>query len=563
MSFIEEYYNKIKSGQIITGNKIRKLYEKLVDDIHNPKTYPVLQMNGEYKPIKFIFDEKKANRPIEFIEKFCKQSKAPYAGQPLKLELWQKALIQAVYGFVAEDTGYRQYQEVLLEIGRKNGKSTIMAGIGAYHMIVNSGFEICCGANTRSQAEIIFSETKNMLQQNEMLSKRVKKRKYDLYNEKYFNVMKPLANNSNLDGLNTDIFLVDEIHEFKDSVMFDLVKQSQGVKYEPLIFMVTTNGFVRDMFFDNKLDYANNVLNGIIIDHTFLPVLYELDALDSKEANKEIKDKNNWFKTNPSLGTFRSFADVDKLIKQTEHNKNERAKLLAKYFNLPQTGTTGVFTFDDVTILETFNINDFKDCYCIGGVDLSCTNDLTSAALLFMKKDSDKKYFLVKSWTPKDLVAEKEKEDKFPYSRWVNKSYIDLSGDTKINYDDVTNWFIEMKDKYNLYPRWIAYDPYNSKYWIQQMQDTGFEMQEVRQGFPTLSNPLKNMIADVKAKKIIFNNDEVIKWACLNLNIETDKNENIRPVKGKNKKRRIDPFMAMLDAYVVLENNFQDFTNYL
>ena len=443
-TYIEEYYNKIKSGEIIVGKKIRKLYEKVVDDIHNPKTYKILQQNGEYKDVTFIFDEKKASRPINFIQSFCKQSKAPFTGQLIILELWQKALLQTVYGFVDKDTDYRQYQEVFLEVGRKNGKSTLLSGVGAYHIITDKGCEICCGANTRSQAEIVFQETKNMLMQNQLLSKRVKKRKYDLYNEKNLNTMKPLANNNNLDGLNTDIFCVDEIHEFKDAVLYDLIKQGQGVKKEPLIFLITTNGFVRDLFFDNKLAYANNVLNGIITDHTFLPVLYELDAIDAKQANIEITNKNNWFKTNPSLGKFRSFADIDKLIKQSANDKTERAKLLAKYFNLPQSDLNGWLTVDEVTNTETFNIENFRGCYCVGGVDLSCVGDLTSATLIFMKPGSDKKYIVNKSWIPKDLVQEKEKEDNVPYSKWVEASYIGLSVNTRFDNKMLLIWLFVM-----------------------------------------------------------------------------------------------------------------------
>jgi phage terminase large subunit-like protein len=402
-----------------------------------------------------------------------------------------------------------------------------------------------------------------MLQQNPVISKRVKKRKYDLYNASQFNTMKPLANNSNLDGLNTDIFLCDEIHEFSNAVMFDLIQQSQGVKLEPLIFITTTNGFVRDAFFDTKLEYANHVLNDVINDHTFLPILYELDSDNAKDANEEIKDKRNWQKTLPALGEFRSYADVDKLIKQTECNKVERSKLLAKYFNLPQSDVQGWLNYDEAHNDDKFDLEEFRGCYCIGGADLSAVGDLTTATLLFMRQGCDCKYIWQKSFMPGDLLEEREKSDKVPYSKWVERGFIDLSGDTKINYSDVTNWFKYIVHTYNLYPRWIGFDNWNSQYWIDEMSNEGFTLENVIQGFKTFSNPLKELTADFKAHRIIYNNNPVLKWAILNTKIKIDENDNWRPVKGKGLRQRIDPMVSMLDAYVVLSNKYQDFTNLL
>lgn len=564
MTYIEQYYQMMLKGEIVVGQKIKKQFEKLVHDLYNPYQVQKLQSNGTYKTTTYVYDENKANKPITFIETFCLQSKAPFCGQPLVLLLFQKAIIQAVYGFVDKDTGLRRYKECFLEIARKNGKSTLISGLSAYHLICEKGISILNCANTMKQANIVFEETKNFILQSPTLSKRCKKRKSDLYVPNTFSMMLPLANNAqNLDGFNGDVVLMDEIAGFTSTKMYDILKQSQGSKLEPLLFMFSTNGFVRDNFFDSKLDYANNVLNDIVQDHTFISFLYELDALKHEDAEKEIEDFRNWAKTNPACPAFRSFEELTEEVKKAKVDKSYRPTLYAKYFNIAESDAQGWLTIAEATNTTTFDLEEFRNCYCIGGVDLSSVNDLTSATLLFMKPNSDMIYILNKAWIPKDKVQQKEIDDKVPYSKWIAAGWLDASGDAKIDYNDVTNWFLELNNKYNFYVRWFGYDNWNSQYWIRQMQDNNFTMQEVRQGFQTFTNPLKELTAKFQTKKVIYNNSPLLKWAILNTRIEIDKNDNWRPVKGKNNKRRIDPLMSLLDAYVVLTQNYEDFTSYL
>jgi phage terminase large subunit-like protein len=563
-TYIEEYYQLILKGEIVVGQKIKQQFQKLVHDLYNPFQVQKLQPDGTYKTSTYIYDANKANKPITFIETFCLQSKAPFCGQPLVLLTFQKAIIQAVYGFVDKDTGLRRYKECFLEIARKNGKSTLISGLSAYHLICEKGISILNCANTMKQANIVFEETKNFILQSPILSKRCKKRKSDLYVPNTFSMMLPLANNAqNLDGFNGDVVLMDEIAGFTSTKMYDILKQSQGSKLEPLLFMFSTNGFVRDNFFDSKLDYANDVLNDIIQDHTFISFLYELDALKHEDAEKEIECFRNWAKTNPACPAFRSFEELEQEVKKAKVDKSYRPTLYAKYFNIAESDAQGWLTIAEATNTTTFDLEEFRDCYCIGGVDLSSVNDLTSATLLFMKPDSDLIYVLNKAWIPKDKVQQKEIDDKVPYSKWIDAGWLDTSGDAKIDYNDVTNWFIELNNKYNFYIRWIGYDNWNSQYWIKQMKDNNFTMEEVRQGFQTFTNPLKELTAKFQTKKVIYNNSPLLKWAILNTKIEIDKNDNWRPVKGKNNKRRIDPLMSLLDAYVVLTRNYEDFTSYL
>lgn len=564
MTYIEEYLEKIKTGEIIACNNIKKQVEKLADDIHNPKTFEIMQRDGTYKKVTFIFDYKKANKPIKFIEQFCKQSKSPYCGQPLKLLLWQKAVIQAMYGFVNKDTGYRRYQEVLLEIARKAGKSTLMSALADYHMICEKGFEIVVGANARHQAEIIFTEARNMLAQNPIFDDLVKKRKYDLYHPTAYNVMKPISNKGNLDGLNTDIFFADEIAEYTSTLMYNRVKGGQGVKNEPLIFLTSSGGFERDGFFDDKVDYAKKVLNGLIDDYSFLSFLYELDDItDDKKVEEQINDKQCWQKVNPSLGEHRSYTEMAKLVLQAKNDKSQKPEVYAKYFNLSQSGVSGWLAFEELENSETFDINDFKGSYFLGGYDLSEVGDLTCATFFFMKKNDTKKYIHQMYFMPAKLVKKKEQEDKVPYSKWIEQGWITTTDGFRVDTAKVFDWFVKMINKYDLYPQQQGYDRYGANEFIKKMTDAGVELEQIIQGAKTFSAPMKELKAEFQEKNIVYNNNPVLKWCLMNTKIETDSNANIRPVKGKNKKKRIDGMVSLLDAYVVYCNHKADFENLL
>lgn len=251
MNYIEQYWNEIESGNIVVCKRVRKQYERLMEDLSNNEVY--------------VFDEAKANKPINFIEKFCKHSKGEWAGKPVILELFQKAFISALYGFVDKTTGFRRYRETMLYLARKNGKSTLAAGLAAYSLIADGegGAEIYCLASKRDQAKIIFDETYNIIQQSPMLSKHVKKRKSDLYFPLTMSKMMPLAKNSNtLDGVNGSTIFIDELHSIQDRNLYEVMKQSQSARQQPLFIMITTAGTVREAIFDDMYSYACKIVDG-------------------------------------------------------------------------------------------------------------------------------------------------------------------------------------------------------------------------------------------------------------------------------------------------------------
>lgn len=546
MNYIKEYYNKIKHGDIITSNKVYKEYEKLVNDIDNPT--------------RFIFDERRANRPIEFIERFCKHSKGEWAGKPLKLELFQKAYIQALFGFIDKETRLRKYRESLFLVARKNGKSTMLAGIALYMLIADNeaGAEIYSTATKKDQARLIFDECCNMVSQSPELRKFIKKRKSDLYSPLTYSKFMPLGKNSDtLDGLNSSLVIMDELHSVKDRNLYEVMKQSQSARRQPLLIMITTAGTVRECIYDDMYDYATKVVDGVITDDTFLPVLYELD---NKE---EWLQPTMWVKANPALGSIKKLSDLTNKVDRAKQNPKDMSSLLCKDFNIRQTLTSAWLSFEDINNTATYDIEKFRGGYFIGGADLSRTTDLTCATALMVDKVTGERCIKQMYWLPQDSFLQRVQVEKIPYDKWLEAGLVRLCTGNRINYSDVTEWFLELVNEYGLTPTWIGYDSWSAGYWVEEMKSYGFNMQSVIQGAKTLSLPMQALGADLQAKKVNYNNNPVLKWCLTNTGVQTDRNGNIVPVKNQSAKQRIDGTASLLDAYTVLQEHYNEFMNAL
>ena len=311
MNYIREYYNKIQSGEVVVSEKVSKVYKKLLHEIEHPG--------------KHIFDEKKAERPIEFIERFCKHSKGEWAGHAIKLELFQKAYISALFGFIDKDTGLRRFRETLFMVGRKNGKSTLLAGIALYMLIGDHepGAEIYSVATKKDQARIIFDETRNMVSQSPQLRSLIRKRKTDLYCDSVMGKMQALGKNSDtLDGLNSNCVIMDELHGVRDRNLYEVLKQSQSARRQPLMIMITTAGTIRECIFDDMYTYAKNIIDGTVKDDTFLPVIYELDK------REEWKNPKAWQKANPGLGSIKKVEDLEVKVNRAKNSPNDLKGIL-------------------------------------------------------------------------------------------------------------------------------------------------------------------------------------------------------------------------------------------
>ncbi|AXF57421.1 terminase large subunit [Salicibibacter kimchii] len=542
VNYVLEYWSAIHNGEITVSNRVYRQYERLANEINHP---------GQY-----IFDEEKANKPIAFIERFCKHSKGQWAGKPIKLELFQKSYISALFGFIDRDTGLRRFKESMFYVARKNGKSTMLAGIALYMFIADNegGAEIYSLASKRDQATILFDEAHNMIKQSAYLSKHIRKRKSDLYFAHTFSKFMPLAKNSNtLDGLNSSLTVIDELHSIADRNLYEVMKKSQSARQQPLLIMITTAGTVRGNIFDDMYEYACNVTDGNYQDDTFLPVLYELDE------KKEWTDPEAWPKANPALGSIKRLDELERTVEKAKHNPNDLTGTLTKDFNIRETAHSAWLTFDDINNEETFDIEDFRNAYAIGSADLSITTDLSCATLLMVDKDTEKRFIHQMYWLPRDSFDERVQKDKIPYDKWLDQGLLRLCNGNSINYGDITAWFIEMLDEYSITPLWVYYDSYSAKYWVEEMEQYGFKMVRCIQGAKTLSLPMQQMGQDLKAKKINYNNSPILKWCLTNTGIEQDRNGNIVPVKNQAAKMRIDGTSAMLNAYVGLYDHHDEF----
>jgi phage terminase large subunit-like protein len=540
VNYIKEYINEIEKGNIIAGRKIIKIYKRLLEESKN-------------ESLPFYFDEEIGERPITFIETFCKQSEGEI-GKPIKLELFQKAYIQALFGFVYRDTGYRRFNETMFLVGRKNGKTTLLSAIALYMMIADGeGSAECYSVATKKdQASKAFKSACSMRAQSPEIRAIINKRRTDMYMPTTFSSFEPLSSDSDtLDGLNSHLVIIDELHAIKDRNLYEVMKQSTSSRRQPLVVMITTAGTVRECIFDDIYDYANNILEGTIKNDAFLPVLYELDKTE------EWKNIECWQKANPGLGTIKQYKYLVEQVERAKADLSSKKGILCKDFNIRNNSEEKWLDFDTVNNEEMFELDELKGSYAIGGADLSSTTDLTCATLLVMKQK--KIYILQHYFIPETKIEEKADNDNVPYDIWEKRGLLTVCSGAKINYTNVTEWFLKMHNEYDISALWIGYDPWGSQYWITEMEEAGFEMEKVIQGAKTMSNPMKQLEADLKEKKVNYNNNPILKWCLLNTAIEIDKNDNIRPVKGKKSKQRIDGAVSLIDAYCVLFDKMSDY----
>ena len=543
MSYLLSYIDEIESGRIIAGKELKSVLNGLKNDLNNPS---------------YIYDETPGKLRIDFIEKFCKHTKSPFNGQPFILELWEKALLECAYGFKMADTGLRRFNEVILLIARKNGKTTFIAGIDlAEFFLSRGGTDIVCASNTNDQASILFEEINNMREQSKALrnEKRSKKNIFYIYSPKNKNKIKKLsAQSRNKDGYNIEVGCIDEVHEMTDSKVYDAIKQSQSTKKEPLIFIITTEGTTVDGFLDSKLEYCRKMIKGEIKDIRILPWLYTQDGVD-----EIFSDPSSWTKSNPSLGNIKLRSYLEDMMVKSQNDLSTRVTMLCKDFNIKQLDSGSWLTFNDLNNETRFKLEELKDSYAIGGVDLSSTTDLTAAVLLVIK--NGKKYVIPHFFMPGDLIEQRVKEDKIPYDLWIKKGLVSVTNGNQNDFSLVTQWFLSMVRNYSIRPLWIGYDPWNSQYWVKEMEDAGFTMEKIRQGIYTLSEPMKQLEGDLKNKLVIYDNNPILKWCFSNTQAKIDINGNIQPSKLNSKLRRIDGCVALIIAYAVLNRYKNDYEN--
>ena len=544
--------NKVKlKGAINSSYKVYRVYKEIVENIINNE-----ESIWEY-------DSHKANHAIEFVENYCKHSKGKMGGKPFILEVWQKALVAATFGIVHKISGLRKYKEVLLVVARKNGKSTLAAGIGLYMQLADGepGAEIYACATKKDQAKIIWLESKRMVKKSKSLLRRVKPLVGELvadFNDSFF---RPLGRDSDsLDGLNVHCALLDEIHAWTDKNLYDVIVDGTTAREEPLIFITTTAGTVRECVYDIKYDEAERVINGYddndgYKDDTLLPIIYELDS------RIEWLDEECHIKANPGLGTIKRVDQLNNKVNKAKANPLLVKNLLCKDFNIRETSSEAWLTFEQINNDKKFDVLSLKPRYGIGGADLSSTTDLTCATILFKVPNNEEIYIMQMYFLPEDLLEKRVEEDKIPYDIWRDQGLLRTTPGNKVHYKHVTEWFLEIQNEYDIYIFSGGYDSWSANYWIEDMKNTfGQETwQPVIQGKKTLSGSMKNLGADLEKKIINYNNNPILKWCLTNTAIDIDKNNNIQPIKTSNSRRRIDGLASLLNAYVQLERVYDNY----
>ena len=547
-NYISQYWKKIESGKIEVSEKVYKTMAELV----------ALQ-SGKNK--KYHFDPILANRPIIFIEKFCKQSKGQI-GKPIKLDLFQKAITQAIYGFV-DDKGMRKHTEIFIDIARKNGKSTWLACLGLYGLVGDKegSPEILCVSTKKDAARIVFNEAVKMVRQSPELKKLIKIHTLDLETAFNFGTYKPLSSDSNsMDGLNPSMCILDECHAIKDRNLYDVTRQAMSAesRKQPLYITITTSGFVRDGIYDELYDYSEHVINGEVEDEHFLAFIYELDSLE------EWLDESKWIKANPGLGTIKSIEKLRANVKRALIELDYRPTVLTKDFNIKNVLASTWLKWEQIDNPATYDMEMIRNTYAIAGCDLSSVKDLTCASLLIRRRDDETIYLLQHYFLPEARIEEMDAESskEAPYQKWEERGLLTFCKGEMVQYSDVTAWFRKMRDEYQIDIWLCGYDRAMANYWVQEMEgEFGKVMEAVPQGAKTWTVPMKEMGAVLAAHQINYNNNPIFKWCLSNTAVKTQGTlDSIEPVKIQ-RKRRIDGMVSALNAYVIYVKYKNDYLN--
>lgn len=549
MTYLEQYQKLIKNHEVIVGEWIEKAVDNYVEDMKNPL---------------YIYDTTEAEKRIKFQETLCLQSKQPYYMKPIKLMPWQKAFWECLYSFKMRDTGLRRFTEVLLEVARKNGKSTMFAGDGDTDLFIGEGgTDICCASNDDRQAKLIWSEIGGMRSRLDPKKLITSQNLTEIKNKiKNITVFRLSSKTQNKDGFNISKTYLDESHDMEDDEIAEACWRGMSSKDEPLFMNCTTQGFVNDKYLDKKIAYAKDVIDGIIDDIHFMAFLYEQDS----EA-EVWQDESSWEKSNPSIRYgVKKVAKLKRDIEVAKTDKGARIHLLCKDFNIKQNSAQGWLTSDDFAYTQDVkSLEDFKGCYCLAAVDLAETTDLTNCKLLFMREGDNTKYIFSHYWIPESkLTDSNDKSAGAEYKEWAKQGYITITDGTMTDTAIVADWLAELKQRYNIRVVKCGYDVRFSKDFINRMDEYGIETELIQQAPAVMSTPMKWVEADFKKGIINYGLNPVDKWCLGNACIQVDNLGRCLCVKPKGQhSKRIDGAVTIIILYATLQRYQSEFSRYI
>lgn len=531
-NYIQEYHHKIQTSEIVAGQWIKRLYEKITAGLRDGL---------------FYFDDRKANRAIEFIEAFCHHCEG--RNDLIKLELWQKATVCLMFGIV-DDDGLRVFREVFLVMGRKNGKSLFASACIAYMTYLDGeyGAKIYCLAPKLEQAAIVYDNFHKMLTQEPELAAMAQKRRSDIYLEMTNTSIKPLAFNAKKsDGFNPHMTVCDEIASWpaeQGRKQYEVMKSALGARKQPMILSISTAGYVNDGPYDELMTRSTAVLLGNSGERRLLPILYIIDDPKKWDDIEELK------KANPNMGVSVKPDFFREEIAIAKNSLSKRAEFLTKYCNVKQSSTQAWVPYEvvDAVTQGSYSLEDFRSSYCVGGIDLSQTTDLTACCVV-IERDG-KLHVFTKFFMPTNKVDELQQREGVPYRLYVSAGLIQLSGENFVDYVDCFDWFRRLVEDYEILPLQVGYDRYSSQYLVQQMEQYGFHMDDVHQGF-NLTPVLHEMDGLLRDQTLQLGDNQLLKSHFLNTAVTQDtETRKIRPVKI-DPRCHIDGFVAVVDALTV------------
>ena len=558
-NYIYKYYQSIKDGSIITSSYVESLYSILVKGMED-KTY--------------VFNQKKADNAIRWIEKYCHHTEGPLAPGLLKLELWQKAMLSAMFGICDPKTGIRQFREVVLIVSRKNGKSLFAAAIANYTFFVDGGYgaRVYCLAPKLDQAEIIYNDIWTMislepdlcynkkLKEEEQLPNVAKHRMTDLYIKDTNSTAKKIAFSAKKsDGFNPSLTICDEIASWsgdKGLKQYEVMKSGLGARPEGLLLSCSTSGYENDSIYDELLKRSTRFLKGESKETRLLPFLYIIDDISKWNDINELR------KSNPNLGVS---ITVDYLLEEiaiAEQSLSKKAEFMTKYCNVKQNSSQA--WLDAQTVEKAcsgpLRLEDFRGSYCIGGIDLSQTTDLTACTAVIQR--DGRLYVFAKFFLPSEKIDEATERDGIPYQAYIQRGILQPSGENFIDYKDAENWFTSLISDYEIYPLQIGYDRYSAQYLVQDMKAYGFHMDDVFQG-ENLYPVIQEVEGLLKDGKICIGDNDLLKIHLLNSAVKMSVERGRGKLVKLSPNDHIDGTASLLDAFTVRQKYWNEISGQL
>jgi phage terminase large subunit-like protein len=531
-NYIQEYHHRIQTGEIVVGKWIRLLYEKVTAGLRDGL---------------FYFDGRKANNAIEFIQTFCHHCEG--RNDLITLELWQKATVCLMFGIVDKD-GLRIFREVFLVMGRKNGKSLFASAVIAYMVYLDGeyGARVYCLAPKLEQAAIVYENFHKMITREPELAALIKRRRSDVYLEETNTTVRPLAFNAKKsDGFNPHLTVCDEIASWpaeQGLKQYEVMKSALGARKQPMILSISTAGYVNDGPYDELMTRATAVLQGSSEERRLLPILYIVDDPAKWDDLEELK------KSNPNMGVSVSADFFREEIAIARNSLSKRAEFLTKYCNIKQNSTQAWLPWEvvDAVTGEEYSLEDFRSSYCVGGIDLSQTTDLTACCVVIEREG--RLYTFAKFFMPAGKIEELQEREGVPYKLYVTAGLIQPSGENYVDYNDCFEWFRMLVEEYEILPLQVGYDRYSAQYLIQQMEQYGFHCDDVHQG-ENLTPVIHEMDGLLRDKTLQLGDNKVLKAHFLNVAMkQNEETRKIRPVKI-DPRTHIDGFVAVIDALTV------------